>query len=86
MFIAGEIIAKIATEHFSMLKEAPGRLALPDVPSPTSPALSRYYYKRAEDIVTAAGKILGKSFDISEIIEKRKGPHDVPGDWFKGPF
>ena len=84
--VAGEIIAKIATEHFSMLKEAPGRLALPDVPSPTSPALSRYYYKRAEDIVTAAGKILGKSFDISEIIEKRKGPHDVPGDWFKGPF
>ncbi len=84
--VAGEIIAKIATEHFDLLKSAPGRVALPDIPTPTSPALSKYYYKRAEDIVLEAGKILNHKFDITKIMNKRSFPDDVPGDWFKGPF
>jgi len=73
-------------ECFDKLKGAPRRIALPDVPTPTSFELTKSFYKRAEDIVTTAGKMLSKNIDVSSIIENRKFPHDIPGNWFKGPF
>jgi len=84
--IAGEIIARVTMECFDKLKGAPRRIALPDVPTPTSFELTKSFYKRAEDIVTTAGKMLSKNIDVSSIIENRKFPHDIPGNWFKGPF
>lgn len=84
--IASEIIAKVSMELFDKLKSHPARIALPDFSTPTSPALTEKYYKRAEDIVSAIGKMLGKKLDITEILDGRKSPHDVPGNWFKGPF
>ncbi|MBI5195196.1 MAG: alpha-ketoacid dehydrogenase subunit beta [Nitrospirae bacterium] len=84
--IAGEIVAKVSMEMFGKLKGAPTRIALPDFPTPTSPSLTDKYYKRAEDIVHTAGKMLGRKLDVQEILDSRKSPHDVPGDWFKGPF
>jgi pyruvate/2-oxoglutarate/acetoin dehydrogenase E1 component len=83
---AGEIIARAAVDMFDVLKQAPRRIAMPDYPSPTSPALSEGYYRRAEDIVAVVGAMLGKDMDPGEIVNMRKTPHDVPGDWFKGPF
>ncbi|PKL35238.1 MAG: alpha-ketoacid dehydrogenase subunit beta [Spirochaetae bacterium HGW-Spirochaetae-1] len=86
--VAGEIVARVSMDLFEYLKCAPARLALPDYPSPTSYGLSKTYYKRAEDIVSEIGKMMGK--DLSkleeEIVNSRKTPHDSPGDWFKGPF
>ena len=84
--VASEIIAKTTMNCFSKLKQAPKRIALPDVPTPTSFELTKKYYKRAEDIVGVAGNMLNKQIDVSSIIENRKFYHDVPGDWFKGPF
>ncbi|MBI5049387.1 MAG: alpha-ketoacid dehydrogenase subunit beta [Nitrospirae bacterium] len=84
--IAGEIVARVSMELFDVFKSPPRRLALPDFPTPTSPALTEKYYKRAEDIVQIIGKMLGREVDINEIINGRQSPHDVPGDWFKGPF
>ena len=84
--VAGEIIARISMELFDYLKIAPKRIALPDLPTPTSPALTKVYYKRAEDIAEMVGKMFDKELSIEEIIMNRKTPHDVPGDWFKGPF
>ncbi len=84
--VAGEVVAKVSMELFDVLKSAPQRLALPDFPTPTSPALTKKYYKRAEDIVQTVGKMLGKRVSIEEIVAGRQSPHDVPGDWFKGPF
>jgi pyruvate dehydrogenase E1 component beta subunit len=84
--VASEIVATASIECFDSLKVAPRRLTLPDFPSPTSPALTEKFYPRAEDIVNLAGEILGKRVSTTSIVESRKSPHDVPGDWFKGPF
>lgn len=84
--VAGEVIARTSINQFSDLKQAPQRLALPDFPSPSSPALTKDYYHRAEHIVDAIGKMLVRPMDISSILNERPNPHDVPGDWFKGPF
>ncbi|MCP4138374.1 MAG: alpha-ketoacid dehydrogenase subunit beta [bacterium] len=84
--VAGEVIARVSMECFDSLKQRPERLALPDLPTPTSPSLTRVFYKRAEDIADMVGKMLGKDLHTDEIKQKRNYPHDVPGDWFKGPF
>ncbi|OGW31835.1 MAG: acetoin dehydrogenase [Nitrospirae bacterium GWF2_44_13] len=84
--IAGEVVAKVSMELFDALKSPPRRLALPDFPTPTSLALTEKYYRRAEDIVNIVGEMLGNNLNIKEILDSRKSFHDVPGDWFKGPF
>lgn len=84
--IASEIVAKVSMELFDRLKRPPARIALADFPTPTTSSLTEKYYKRAEDIVHTVGKMLGKKLDTKEILDSRKFPHDVPGDWFKGPF
>ncbi|MCL5072129.1 MAG: alpha-ketoacid dehydrogenase subunit beta [Actinobacteria bacterium] len=84
--VASEIVARISMECFNNMKCAPVRLALEDCPTPTSLALTKKFYIGAEDIATAAGKMLGKKIDSSKICTKKTFPHDVPGDWFKGPF
>ena len=84
--IAGEIISRVSTNCFEALKQAPRRLTLPDIPTPTSLALTKVFYKRAEDIGDVVGSMLGKDLDTSALQLQRKFLHDVPGDWFKGPF
>jgi acetoin:2,6-dichlorophenolindophenol oxidoreductase subunit beta len=84
--VAGEIVARVAIEKFGELKVAPARLAMPDVPEPTSPGLTKGFYVRAADIAEKALEIMGREAsevrrDIVEPV-----PHDVPGEWFKGPF
>lgn len=84
--IAGEIIARVSIECFDSLVQAPQRIALPDFPTPTSPSLTKVFYRRAENIADVVGNMLGKDLDLSVLQAQRKFPHDVPGDWFKGPF
>ena len=84
--VAGEIVARVAIEHFSALKVAPARLAMPDVPEPTSPALTKGFYIRAGDITSKILEIMNIETGLAweNLIEP--SPHDVPGNWFKGPF
>ncbi|MDD5687476.1 MAG: alpha-ketoacid dehydrogenase subunit beta [Elusimicrobia bacterium] len=85
--VASEIIARVSMECFSSLKQAPVRIALPDCPTPTSPALAKNYYKRAEDIVNTTRKMLGFSVlphEESDI--NRNVPMDIPDKTFTGPF
>ena len=84
--VAGEVVAKIAIESFSNLKTAPARLAMPDIPEPTSVALTRGFYIRAADIAERVMTMVGKDISVvrNELLEPQ--PHDVPGEWFKGPF
>ena len=84
--VAGEIVARVSAECFDSLVQAPQRIALPDFPMPTSPALTKDFYAGAVEIVNMVGNMLEKDFDLSILKEQRKYPHDVPGDWFKGPF
>ena len=84
--VAGEVIARVSMELFNELLAPPRRLAMPDIPEPTSPALTKGFYVRAGDVVNAALGLLGKpNTSVNDEIPEPV-PHDVPGSWFKGPF
>ena len=84
--VAGEIVARVAMEKFRDLKMAPARLAMPDVPEPTSPALTKGFYVRAADVAVKVMEMMGR--DARQVRQDlpEPMPHDVPGEWFKGPF
>lgn len=84
--VAGEIVARVSMNCWSQLKCAPMRLAAPDFPEATSPSLTEGYHVRAEHIAAAIGEMIGKDVHHDELAKMRKHPHDVPGDWFSGPF
>lgn len=85
--LAAEVMARVSETCFSSLKCAPERVAQPDCPAPTSRALTKVFFKRAEEIALKIGEMMGKSVDITSIVQARGDtPHDVPGDWFTGPF
>jgi pyruvate/2-oxoglutarate/acetoin dehydrogenase E1 component len=84
--VAGEIVARVAESCWVALKAAPRRLAMPDVPEATSPALTQKYHVRAEHIAAAIGELVGRQVEAASLATDRHYPHDVPGDWFKGPF
>ena len=84
--VAGEIVARVSMEKFNFLKSAPARLAMPDVPEPTSPGLTKGFYVRASDISAKVLEILGRDVSLVTNELSEPIPHDVPGEWFKGPF
>ena len=84
--VAGEIIARVSSACWSNLKCAPIRIAMPDFPEGTSPALTKGYHPRAETIVEQIASMIGVKIDINLMLAKRMHPHDIPGDWFTGPF
>jgi len=83
--LASEIVSGVARQKFSALKCAPRQLTPPDTPSPTSPTLTREFYPHADHIVAEVGQLLGRAL-TSDMVARRGHPHDVPGDWFTGPF
>jgi pyruvate dehydrogenase E1 component beta subunit len=83
--IGAEIIARVTEKGFSYLITAPYRIGLPDVPTPTSAALSNHYYPQAEDIIRAVLKMLKKNIRGS-IPKLHDGPLDIPDMSFTGPF
>lgn len=84
--VAGEVVARVAIEAFDNIKAPPARLAMPDVPEPTSPALTKGFYVRAADIAEKVMEIMGRDFSGVRNTLPEPVPHDVPGEWFKGPF
>lgn len=81
---AGEIIARISEKLFSQLKTPPARITLPDIPSPSTPGLTKYYYPRYTDIVIKVMEILGRKETLTFPAEK--SPIDIPDASFTGPF
>ena len=84
--ISGEIVARATVNCWEALKCAPERLAMPDYPEATSPALTECYHVRAEHIAEKIGCMTSQEVEIFHLSQKRQHPHDVPGDWFTGPF
>ena len=85
---AGEIVARVAEKAMSHLKAPPIRVALPDCPTPTTRALSNFYYPTPGHIVAAVQKTLGLPYDedpFSKIDPAAKNL-DVPNKAFSGPF
>jgi pyruvate dehydrogenase E1 component beta subunit len=84
--IAGEVVARVAMEQFHQLTTPPARLAMPDVPEPTSYGLTSRFYIRAADIAIKILQMMGYSSDGVREALPEPVPHDIPGNWFKGPF
>jgi pyruvate/2-oxoglutarate/acetoin dehydrogenase E1 component len=84
--VASEVIARVTSQLWNKMKAAPIKLAMPDFPESTSPALTKNYHVRAEHIVLSVAEMFGVKIDIEPILAERNVPHDVPGNWFKGPF
>lgn len=84
--VASEVIAMTSMNCFKNLKQAPRRLAMPDFPTPTSRSLTKPFYKRAEDIIDTIADMLSVDCTGSALVDRGDVPHDVPGNWFKGPF
>lgn len=84
--VAGEVVARVAMEKFKALTVPPARLAMPDVPEPTSYGLTRGFYVRAADIAVKVMEMMGRSAEGVRSALPEPDPHDVPGEWFKGPF
>lgn len=89
--VSSEVVAHVAGACFSALKAAPVLLGSPHIPQPTSPSLSEGFYPRAADIVREGLKLMGKLEAHQALVAEAAAltagtPHDVPGDWFKGPF
>lgn len=81
--VASEIVAFASEHHFSALRSAPRRLAMPDHPEPTSFALTKGLHPTAETIANTVAELLElpARFTADSTL-----PHDVPGAWFRGPF
>lgn len=82
---AAEVVARVAEQCFDDLKAAPVRLTLPDVPTPTTRALSNYYYPLVHDIKAAARRLAGRAAKPAPTIEP-DAFLDVPDPSFTGPF
>lgn len=80
---SSEIVASICERFFQILDRAPIRLALPEYPEPTSYGLTRNYYNNHIDIANSALGLLNieRKIDINIFDD-----HDVPDEFFKGPF
>ncbi len=88
--VAGEIIAKILIEKFNYIKSPPIRLAMPDIPEPTSPALTKNLYISSINIIESVFKVLNKKIILNKTkLEKDLNypkDHDIPGKFFEEPF
>ncbi len=84
--LAESIVSRVSVEMREELKKAPIILAHPDGPEPTSYGLTRNFHVRGEDILLAAGELCDTNVRgvINSVFNRE--PHDVPGNWFQGPF
>ena len=83
--IAHDIVAKASIQHFSNLRCAPRAITAPDVPEPTGYGLTKGFHFGAKEIAEVAWEMVkGQSKKYSAL--NKLGHHDVPGDWFNGPF
>lgn len=82
---AAEIVARVAERCLGDLKQPPIRVALPDIPTPTTRALANYYYPQVAAIAAAARLLLGRPAKPEPEI-KPDAWLDVPDSTFTGPF
>ena len=82
---SAEIVSRVVEHCWGDLKEPPRRITLPDFPTPTTRALSNYYYPLVNDIVAAARQLVGRPPGPVPTIRPEEFL-DVPDPTFTGPF
>ncbi len=81
--IAHLIYYKISNLGFDINKDI---LTMPDNPEPTSYYLTRNFYINSINIIDKLQNLLNKDLSSAKNEINPARHHDVPGDWFKGPF
>lgn len=85
--VSAEVIAVATEDAFAHLKAAPRRVALPGVPSPTTPALADLYFPGARQIAEQALATLGRSDPVpDEPLPEGRRWRDTPDPTFTGPY
>lgn len=85
--VGAEVAARVADGAFKYLKAPIKRIALPDVPTPTSCALTELFYPGPQHIIAAVKEVLfDEKTKVREELHKPQFPSDVPDKEFKGPF
>ncbi len=85
--VASEVVAAVTEQCFASLKAAPQRVALPPIPSPTSPALADLYYPGANEIAAKALQTLGRNDVLPEPpSDPGRRWRDTPDPSFTGPY
>ena len=82
---AAEVVTRVVEQCLGDLKEPPVRITLPDLPTPTTRALSNYYYPLVRDITAAARRLVGRPPKPEPAI-KPDDFLDAPDPTFTGPF
>lgn len=84
-----EVISQCVQACGDAMRSKPVNVGKPSFPEPTSFFLTKDYHISSINIVEWIEEQLGqKILNSKSILEelKQDGTHDVPGDWFKGPF
>lgn len=82
---ADTVISAVASNSSIVLKSRPAKVAMPDVPEPTSFGLTQGFHVGAKEIAIAVLRACEVAETGLSQLDKPE-PHDVPGNWFKGPF
>jgi len=85
--ISSDIIAKVVSERSIFLKSPPARMAMPDIPEPTSYGLAKEFFLSDANIVNFVLKIL--KVKIRNSLNKKMSRirnYDQPYANFTGPF
>ncbi|MCP4005921.1 MAG: alpha-ketoacid dehydrogenase subunit beta [bacterium] len=83
---AAEIITRVVEQALDTLKAPPVRITLPHSPTPTTRALSNYYYPTDGHIVAAAKRLMGLPSEDPFASVAPEDTLDVPDPSFTGPF
>jgi len=82
--IASEIISMISIKGYSYLKAPPIKIALPDYPVPTSYYLTKNFYPDEKKIIKECEKLFKKKIYFKKNLKFKH--HDIPNNFFNGPF
>ena len=80
-----EIISQISTKAFKYMKTPPIKIASHDIPEPTSFFYTKKFNINYRTILNKISEVF-KHKKLEKINLKKEKYHDIPGDWFKGPF
>ncbi len=83
---AGEIISRVTEKAFDSLISPPKRITMPDCPTPTTRALSNYYYPTTQHIINAVKTMLCKPVEDPFKNVFPEDFLDIPDKLFTGPF
>ncbi|MDB2423107.1 alpha-ketoacid dehydrogenase subunit beta [Paracoccaceae bacterium] len=84
--VTSEVIAQVSQHAFYYLKAPPRCVALPHLPTPTTPALADLFYPAPRDISQAVHTMLGATIPLPPAPEKKRTWRDTPDPDFTGPY